>query len=660
MVAMIARPGLSDRVFPPVEPDLYRPDAPEGPRPDGDHAIARNLVTLSSRPISRFQQLSGWGLDAPRCLGRALWLHREAIKAERECRWQRADFLWTASREAVLGLLKATSAWRSVLTAAGLGADECRPEALDHWKRRMVDELFIDVHCAFYNGRVQSAGPLPPDDRGFEHVRMIKAWLPFSDLSGEGLRAVLDPPGQARAQASQEAGRWEEAVREIADLQRQFPTRPEYVDQLVSLRYKEALSSLGRGDVAGRSRVEARSLRRSIELLDGLRRQFPYQAEVYEALGHLHSLSATRLAEADMPSESLLAARHALALGGTPSKALRVAERALSRIPGKKEAESTLLQAHLLFGDLGTRVRDLERVQPPNPYAWLFADGEPRGDESSGGPALAPTPSASGASSGIDSLHRVARARKVWRAVGLPTPPDWFDAPDRFDKRAVALVTGLSRVFREVQGDPGKLAAAWDAVAAEDEDLRSLDPAVVLAFLRSRLPGGDTAERPAPPAAEPDEPPPVLVPNSAEQRPSGAPFGLWLFSRRDVRLKLQAAAALALLASGLWLTRVEALRREEQARIERRDTLARERALRQIEGGQAARNNLDVIRGAEAYLALPPPKADTADTERVLKLYDEAIVRWFIGRGEPVDDEAKARLARYQSLVQATRQRKRS
>jgi hypothetical protein len=200
----------------------------------------------------------------------------------------------------------------------------------------------------------------------------------------------------------------------------------------------------------------------------------------------------------------------------------------------------------------------------------------------------------------------------------------------------------MSQVLREPPSSRGEVAAAWERMAAEDEDLAKLDTAPICAYLTQRLFEDEPApaQRASAPASATLQQPPVMAGVSTRRRWGGEPFALWLFSGKDKRVKVQAVVALILVLLAGWLAV-----RDLSVRA------ARDAAYAQIVEAAGSQDPLGIIQGAEVYFTNEPLSGRDGRDEQVQALYTEAFVRWFVGlEGEP-DADAQTRIERYQALI---------
>jgi hypothetical protein len=636
MAETIAVPaGPSDRIFPPIGPNLYEPGE-GGDDPSPERRAARSLLALGRRPMKWSQIRLGLSLDAAGRVARVLRFHREALAAELDSRWTRADFFWEEFQVAFGRMARDGRAWDGAIGSVAGGTGEAIEGGGEAWRRRLVDEIFIPTHRAFCDGRLARVTAPKPSDRAFSHLRRIERLLPLSGLGGEALREVIGPPSRAYIDACLAAKSWGRATRAAEGMRARFPDRPEELAQVVAVRFAGALGKLRNGGSRADHRRDSRSLRRSIKALEALRKSVPDDLGLFQALAQLHHIRAVKLASAV-----------------EPSRALEAVERAIRFNPSLEDAHRSREQIRGLIANLQAQVKQIQREVASRPNARLNEEGRRLVAEARRGTRLAEKYASSAEAAATVAAYRVAHARFAWRKVGLPSPPD------RPDERAEALLSGLLAVINSPPAGPEGLGAAWEAVAEANPDLAGLEPAPIVEFLRNRIFGGGQ-EAPAGLPAD-DGGPPALVASSQERRRSSEPFLDWVFSRQGAGIKARAIAAVLLVAGGLAIAdrtargrvdraaRREAEARDELARLDR-DHRAGQEALDQVARARDAGDDLGVIRHAEAFLGLPAPIQGAARA-RVLGAYQRALVRWFAGLDGPPDAEARARLDRYRTLV---------
>lgn len=605
------------RVFPPVGPDFYRLQE-DGQPLSPDQQVAVDVLSLADRHLPAWQRLSGRGLDGMGQLGRLLYLHKQALEAELAGRWRRADFFWDAVSENLEALADAIGVWQQVVETLS-----CRPRVVvlnepRQLQQRLVHETFVDLHCAFYNGYLQTGADLTWQDRAFAHIDRILDLLEFAPLPTTDLQTVLAPALDSRIALCEKAEQWELAVELCANLVDHLPQVAKYQDRLAGLYLAGTLSSLKKAKSQRAHLKNAERLREGIVRLDRMRDRFPHCPVIYEALGHLHHQRAISQAN-----------------GGQLAEAVHSAQKAVAYNPTLKQARETrdaLVKAML---QLQVQAKALQAQVAAQPRARLT----PQGVQLVGQAHLGLKPSERFLrmdAPQITAAYHAAQGRRLWRAIGLAEPSG------SWDDRSRALLVGMSQVLSQSPGDREGVTVAWSRLAAEDKNLSDLDPIPICDYLSGRLFEGQQATVPTPalpPQAIPQQPPVIADAASRRQR-SSEPFAFWLFNNRDWRIKIQAVAAIALvLLVGFLAVRDLSIR------------AARAAAFAQIVAAAETEDALGIIQGAEAFLASQPLSGRDGRDQQVVDLYTEAFVRWFVGLDDAPDAEAEAHVGRYQALI---------
>jgi hypothetical protein len=219
----------------------------------------------------------------------------------------------------------------------------------------------------------------------------------------------------------------------------------------------------------------------------------------------------------------------------------------------------------------------------------------------------------------------------VWLEIGLPEPKDGWD------EQAGTLLEALGKVFSSRPETPADIPTAWAAVA-KDSGVATLDCGAIETFLRRRLfeeADQDNAKEKAPST----DPGPILIAENQIPRGDMEPFGYWLFSRQDLRVKLQTAGAAVLLI----IAAVLFVRDVNNRNI-------RDISYGQIRKAAALHQDDVVIHAAENFLTSKVLAVDGRQ-EEVIRLYDQSFARWFVSRSHDIDADAEARIERYRTLI---------
>ena len=203
-----------------------------------------------------------------------------------------------------------------------------------------------------------------------------------------------------------------------------------------------------------------------------------------------------------------------------------------------------------------------------------------------------------------------------------------------------ALLGALGEVFNNPPKDKGKVAAAWNKVAKNNSDLAELDSQLIAAYLAYRLFGENADAYQQQKSLPRPTDFPVLPAATDKDRRDREPFGYWLFSKGDLRVKIQAGIAIILLIVVGGFAVRDALHRN-----------GRTAAYQQITQAAAQNDYLATIKAGEKFLASPVLSRKDAREQRVRELYDQAMVRWFAAHGGELDAEAQSHLKRYQAMM---------
>ncbi len=602
------------RIFPHITPDLYR--TLEGANAHApDERAARRLLALANRPLTIWQRYLDWKLTAGERLARALGLHKQALEAELAARYERADFFWRQLQHEFKAFTDKDELWAEALKAAQPEAGAAVMSELNSARARLVDEVFVDTHWAFYRSYAPTDQPLTPQSRALVHFDYLAAFVAHAGLTEAQAAELLREPAEALAALGRETKQWQPAETACELLLQHCPGAVEYQQKLADIYFGRTISQIKNGTSDADYKRDAAAYLKGIERTEQLRRRYPDCAVLYEYLGHLYHLRAIKLANA-----------------GSVALALQECEKARAHYPPLTEAEQTKDELIKLMRDLQERVRELVAQVSRTPNARLNAKGmQMRTEANTGFDLINKYIDSDEQKQTIEAYYR-ARDRRVWERTGLAAPAD------RWAERARLLVEALGYVMSNPPADRFALGQTWAQVAASHPDLAALDPAPVTTFLYRQL-YTDGAEPPVQP--QPVRASAALAPATmAKATRGGEPFGYWLFSRQNLRIKAQAAIAvlLLLLAGGLIVRNAYARR-------------VRDTAFDQVVAANARHEHLRVIEGAEQFLAHPALGGKDGREARVLSLYNEALVRWVAQQPGKLSEDALAHVSRYRQLV---------
>jgi hypothetical protein len=536
-------------------------------------------------------------------------LHRFAIEAEMEGRWDRADFFWQ-ELQAKLAQPQFRTDLAETLSSPTTPARKKSELEPGEVYRHLVNEVFIDTHCAFYNSYSQQTAKTTPKSRQFAHLGYVTRLLDLSGASQDEQFQLVGEATEDRIRVCCDAGDWNQAVELASGLLKRFPDRLHYQEMKASLEFGRATHKLKNSESESANLSDADRVAPAIKILEEMCEKYPSTVAPYELAGRLHRLRAVKLAN-----------------GGKLSEALLEIEKAAAYYPGLESLGEDRAKLGEMMQNLQKQVRAVLASIAARPNASLNYKGKQLKREADRGlgPALAYQKSEQ--AKAIGQRAESAQLRTIWRRIGLAEPAD------RWDERASRLISALSRI---IEGKPEHMTAVerfWKSLAEGEPDLAALDYTPIRSFLRDRLFPGVAATPESRPIAAP------ILPVPTAGRRSKMPFGYWLFNGKDLRIKLQSALALALLLLASTLT-VRDMRRAR----------ARESAWSQVQQASLKGDDFGVVTGCEAFFSAVPRNEDPR-TQEARALYQGAIVRWFSRLPGKPDGNALSHIERYRDLM---------
>jgi hypothetical protein len=570
-------------------------------------------MDLARHGLTWRQRLLKWKLDGVGRIRKLLTFHRVAFEAEIEGVWGRADFFWQEQRNELGSLWDRESLWEDVIAQVarqtGIACDCSAKEIRD----RLLDEIFLDTHHAFYLGLERPALSRAPSDRAYVHVEAIDQLLDRSSRSQDEKVAIYGPLFMDRIYACREADQWGQAVKFATRLVSRLPSDREALELLIHTEHLRTLKSLRPGKSESTEIANASIIQLGIERQEALLRLHPSNVSLFDSLGVLHHLRAVKLANGDKVADALVEI-----------------ERSLAFRPDEEEVEKARPQLVGMMQALQQQMRAVELSLASRPNTHLNAQGLALRDQARRGLEPARRFRESNEAKQILRSREVAEMRSLWQRVGLPLPQEGGD------QSAFALARALERITANPPKKPAGIMAAWSHVVAADPLLAQLPLEPIDAFLRSNLFGEEkrkitsTFPSPAP-----------LNVRSQERRPGGETLAEWTFSRQNPWIKAQAVIAVVLILVAGMMSLTEARNRQ-----------ARNRAWTGLEKAFQRRDDLGVVKASEVFFATSPPSGGDPQREaRARSLYGEALVHWFLrSPGEP-DVEALRHVERYRSFL---------
>lgn len=620
----------SQRIFPPLTPNLYQFDS-QNSELTPDQRAARKLLDRGKQNFRPWEGLKNRHPDSATCAGRLLFNHRMAMQEELDGQFARADFFWHEFYQALRGLQEKPEFWDEVSQGISTEPGVVEMSAPEKVRQRLITEVFIDTHCAFYNGRVLQAEPITSDSRVLLHFGHLAQLVGWAQLHGEELRGIIGPPAELQIELCRKTGQWDRGIDAARLLVNHFPDSVDYQDKLAGLYFSSTLDGLSDTTSESQSLRDANKVQKGLERLQELFVAHPENLTVYELLGHLHHLRAIKLANGRQLSDALLEVQKAVTIYPTSIVF--------------NETRGQLIEA---MKNLRTRIDQVEQEIAGQYNATLSAEGQLLQREARRGFGAMNEYAESQEAKQIYDRFLIANAHQLWRTIGLEVPINDEKTGD-WDDQSLRLFNAVTHVLNQSPATGSDIAAQWQALSQKDIFLASLDAEVIGAFLQDRLFGSEEEQKNEAESKSVDKtyvPPadPIILTTAPRRgRKSGEPVAYWLFSRQDTKLKVFAAAAAVILclAATLWLRDVWYRR-------------TRDSAFRVIVASKEQEQHLNTIEAAEAFLSHPPLTGSDGRENKVIRYYQEAILHWVTDQNGVGNPALTSHLNRYRQLVAQT------
>lgn len=566
-----------------------------------DQACAAAIIQRGMQPLGKLASWTGFMAGGQKRFTRLFLHYRLATDAETIGAERRADFFWMELHKQMSRFSESPELWRAVVDAANVPNMTVRLEPEDVY-RRFVGEVLIESHLSFYEAWFKLGNP-----RAFRHLHYTRKLLDGAGFSVEQKRAAIGSRTVQEIELCEREGHWGTALRLAEELLRLFPEATAYQNKLARVRAGATLARLSEKDNFGTKEKNARTLAVGLYEIKKLRQEYPHNMAMFEAIAGLHMKRAEVLASAGMVADALVDVEAALIYwpaveGGTELRT-------------KVEDELQQLRVQSAAADPKQRTkrgREAKLQSQQVAKGFRLVDAFRRSDEARA----------------VEDDRSVALARRLWESIGL-------GPLERADLRPMALDDAFQTIFHAPPRTAAEVSSEWDRVSRDNPHLHILNAELVCSYLSSRLFGTAFTFMLLEPA--PAEVPPAPLSVTGVMR-SSEPFTYWLFSGRDVRIKLQGVLAIALAVVAVVLTTAEYSGRSNRTAAYEALRLARDQG-----------NYETMLDAGERFLSVHIIGRDDRVAE-VEALYSEAIVRWFNGT-VPDQEAVDRRTARYRQLL---------
>jgi hypothetical protein len=534
---------------------------------------------------------SGYGVTGHAQIGRVVRIVDLACRAEIEGRVRCADFFW---REAHRSL---RASW-----------SEC-----DEWIAA-AREVLWETHWALVRGGLRDKNPedINSDERAFAHAAWIEGMADLLPMEASARREDLEAVLRWKLNALERAGRLEEATQVAQHLRRLLPEKSEYVSRAAELHMGIASRALEANPNNQDKREQA--LRSSITQLLAIRQSNRPNLTVLQAEAILRQMLAIHLANTERLSQALVESRRALTLdpyveGGEDNS------KKLVELMTQLQQQMESVRAELQTGNKQLTASGTNLMQDSNrgfgPLQEFIESDEHRE---------------------LTEQHADTLAFHVWRAAGLPETESGDTRPKQF-------MDAMSEILHDPPETPSTLKSAWRRATESRPSLSDAHMNAGLGYLYRRLFPDDPD---TPPSPNTEHVPklgegPVIKPASRPTAHDGEPFRAWLYSRCDLRIKVQCVLAVAfLIVAGSIGTR------EYLNRGVRTDFYSEARIASSLLDPQR------VMDASAQFLRHDVLSRDKRQAE-MTQLYDESLVNWLV-RENPSEEQLQRRLKERKSL----------
>jgi len=661
----------TQRIFPPIQPDLYTTSENWTPL-TSDQRVAQTILALANQEFTRWEWLVGWKLDSLGQIGRLLQQHKLAMEAELAAQWQKADFFWTQVQIEVKRLSRRHNVWQAL--ALAMSGDEPGVVVMGdrfRLRQRLVDELLIDTHFAFYNGLAGRGEKLSFKDRAFVHIDYIMKLFDLSDLPEDQLLSVLGQAWQKQlGTCPEDLLRIDTYTINLIDFydfsnenkvhltikdivynwlkKYMFPGFCyvfififdivvvllicftlfivfNFIDKFILIFSAIlSISIIKLTDSIFKKQIlkEAKKIQRETNKFKRISKNYQHNLRFFELVADLYHLQSIKLVNKGYLAEALFLANKSLNYNPLLTRAVTTRNKLTEMM--------RYLQLQFQVRSLETQIARQTDVNLTKKEKHLITQAKK-------GFALANAYLKSREAQATADAFKVAQASSIWQSIGLgKAAKDW-------SKQALLLYDELNWIVNNPPQDQAGIADNWRAVTITHPTLGELDPVLIHAFLERKLFG--TGNEPIVTLPNPPNSP-RLTPVYSKRKPGTEPFLLWLFSRQNIRLKLQAIIASILLLTAGMLTIQDLSIRS-----------ARNVAYQQIQEAELQQDILGVIQGSEKFLGKTPLSGEDERDQQVREIYSSALVRWLARQNNPLDEDTQVHIDRYQRISKNFKER---
>lgn len=600
---------IKNRTFPHVSRDIY----------ESGQDLSSDILGLANTKFSLLEKIGAVKLDANGHFGKLLYHHKMALEAETAQKFQRADFFWYQFYS-ILKKIYSTPIILENFYDEIKDTDEVKllddPNA---FFQCLINELFIDTHCAFYNDIIDKKEEITTKSRALIHIDHITYLFELSNISKDEQKKLLDPFYKKSLESYQNCGKLNKAIQLYEQATQRFPDTIEYQNELCNLYFSQTFSQLSEKSSDKNDNIkDAQIINDGIEKLKGLNQKFPHNFFCYQLIGEACHIRSVKLANGELLSAAILEI-----------------EKAVTFNPFSSNAQKTKDQLIEMMKELQSQMEVISAQIANEPGKTLNQDGQKMMEQATRGFTPVNTFIESDEAKQIKEGFYSAYAKNTWLSIGFKEPDtDW-------DQKAKSLIDAVNTLFESPPENEFQTESVWEELASKIPSLSNLDSQLVCSFLNSCLFSiDDVIEVTHTDKIRSDMGYPIIKTARSDKISNNEPFSYWLLSRRDFRIKAQIIIATALLI----FAGVSSVK--DSTNLKSRNT-----AYEEIMTASANNNFFKIIEQSEIFLSHDPLSGRDVREPIVVDLYNEAIVRWIIMEKVQLDKKAKDHVQRYKKFI---------
>jgi len=503
-----------------------------------------------------------------------------AFEAEIAEKWERADFYWKNTLSATKQLILPEK-------EAKLSNDQLDIQSF-------IKEILIDSFCAFYNNYGNKKEKKQYEKRSNAILKFLEETFLISNLSETEQDYILMPLFKQDSLDAVEAKNWKKVASISKKALAKMPNNKFFQKEIITAYYFEIIENLNKKK--SNHQYHINQLEKGIKKIEDIRLKNPYLNEAYYYLADLHQVLAVKQTH----------------VRGKMSEALVSMQKALVYDPFLKDGQKLLNQLYGLMKEVIGYSTQIKAQLQRQYNAQLSPEGQLMVNDANKGYAPSDNYVKSTAAQKIKAQRETGIYREVWEGIGLDTN---ISDLNYLSKK---LFWAIEHIKKNRPESIGALPRAWNITPKDDLELSSAEDELVLVYLREFL--FDIA-----PLEKQELTPNYFLIETApsDSVPSGLPLKEWFWSKQDLRLKLQAAAAIALVLLASILFAISTHRYNQ-----------RNLAYNNLLIAQKQAHYSQVMDEAVTFLEHPPFGKHDNRTEEVKAFYSETFVKWFLTQNE--------------------------